>query len=354
MDAANRRRATSPDDVIEQFDEIWRAAATDEQALVRACLVNLVVVCASDDVELIRATALVRQVAETVPGRALVIGPPRTDATEEFEVFVSAHCHRGSGSTQVCSEQVSIQPTLATLDRVRPTVLQLLVEDMPVHTWWRRGELDPATLLEPLVELSDCLVLDSASSTRPLAHLADLVALTRRKNWRGRLADLAWVRLEPWRDAIASFFDNPSLSGALTGITRVRIAASEVAGAYLAGWLVSRMSLRRDGRRWVGGEGQPVEIAFATGDGVGAGEVRSVTIEARHRDAALVLDTTLEGPDCLRISVGAGAHGLPVKRMRLPAGDEASLLCGVLQRSGSDTVYRQALRAAADCASPPC
>jgi glucose-6-phosphate dehydrogenase assembly protein OpcA len=318
-----RRRADSPADVDRQFDELWRAAATDDQPVVRACSTNLIVVTEEDDSDMQRAIGQVRRITEAVPGRVFVVGPARE--AEEFEVYVTAHCHVGHGGAQVCSEQIAIQPTTATLDRVGPSVLQLLVEEMPVSTWWRRPGLDLPELFDPLMALSDCLVVDSTLGERPDENLARLAALGDDTNWQGRLADLAWVRLEPWREAVASFFDRPARHGATEGIVRARIAAGEVAGAYLAGWLVSRLGLVRAGEAWAHPSGKPVEIVVAGGPDAAADEVRAVTIQAQHGGESLVLDATRE-------------------RLRLPETDEAGLVCAILQRSGSETVYRQALR----------
>ena len=49
----------SPFDVEERLAELWRAASSDEQPVLRACSMNLVVVCADGDRELAETTELV-------------------------------------------------------------------------------------------------------------------------------------------------------------------------------------------------------------------------------------------------------------------------------------------------------
>jgi glucose-6-phosphate dehydrogenase assembly protein OpcA len=333
----------SPFDVEARLGELWREASSDGEPVLRACSMNLVVVCDDGERELARTTELVGRIAETVPARALVIGPPRREADDELEVYVSAHCHRGAGGAQVCSEQVTIQPCPSTLDRVPGTVLQLLVEDMPVYTWWRRRGLDEEPLLDPLAGLSDTWVLDSSGSRRPADRLESIRALASRETWPGSVVDLAWVRLEPWRDAVASFFDDPALRPALDGIKRIAIATGgpatargvSVAGAYLAGWIVSRV------------DGEAVALSFSTVDDLESGEVSAVTIEADHNDTHVVFDARSNAArDGLSLEVRAGAHRLATRRLRLPRLDTAALACGVVQQTDRDPVFRAALSAA--------
>jgi len=230
MDPLGNRRVPSPAEVERQLARFWREASTDEQPVTRACSMNLVAICADREDDLRRTTELIASIAETVPGRALVVAPPAADAAG-LAVYVSAHCHRGAGGAQVCSEQVTIQPGASGLELVPGTVLQLLVEDMPVYTWWRRKELGPAHLLDPLIALSDYWVLDSTEASRPAAHLETMHGLASRGAWHGHAIDAAWARLSPWREEIASCFDDPTLRPALDRLTRVEVESGEAVAA---------------------------------------------------------------------------------------------------------------------------
>ena len=68
---------------------------------------------------------------------------------------------------------------------------------------------------------------------------------------RAHLVDLAWTRLHPWRNALARFFDDPSLRPAVTAIRRVKIVTTLTEGGamaevaqYLVGWLAGRLGWR--------------------------------------------------------------------------------------------------------------
>jgi glucose-6-phosphate dehydrogenase assembly protein OpcA len=350
MDPLGHRAVPSPALVERQMAEFWRKASTDEKAVMRACSMNLVTVCTDEAEDVERVTGQMARVAETVPGRALVVGS--AGAPEGLDVYVSAHCHRGPGGAQVCSEQVTLTVGRSGFDLVPGTVLQLLVEDMPVYTWWRRTELDDHPWLEPLLDLSDYWVLDSATCRHPAQHLQALAALAARESWRGLVVDAAWARLEPWREAIASFFDNPSLRPALERITRISVAgAGPVAFAYFAGWLASRLGLRPAGRR---GElrrtdGSSVQFEFVEAPVVQPGRAASVRMEAGRDGETIFFDVRLAdvNDDRLRLSAFAEGHRLEPRTIKLPARDQCALLCGLLQQTGPDRVYREALDAAA-------
>lgn len=350
MDPLGRRPVPSPGDVERQLAEFWRGASTDEQAVMRACAMNLAVVCADDEDDLRRATELVAGIAAMAPGRSLVVGPPGGDAAD-LDVYVSAHCHRDAGGAQVCSEQVTIEPGASSLDLVPGTILQLLVEDMPVYLWWRRRELDPTPLLVPLVDLSDYWILDSATSGASGAHLRAMLALSSRRSWAGHVIDAAWARQAPWREALASFFDDPALRPALDRITRVEVeAGGPIAHAYLCGWIASRLRFRSEADgRWSRPDGVNVEFAFRRIRGLAGGEVAAARIEAELADTPVIFSAgpADEGSECLSLTVTGEGHSVPRRTIRLPSLDETGMICGLLQRTGRDPVFEEALVLAA-------
>jgi len=350
MDPLGRRAVASPADVERQLAEFWREASTDEQAVMRACAMNLVVICSDETDDLRRATELVAAIAPTAPCRALVVASPgENDA--ELDVYVSAHCHRGAGGAQVCSEQVTIEPGASSLDLVPATVLQLLVEDMPVYTWWRRRELDASALLDPLVDLSDYCILDSATSEAGGAHLNAMLALSSRRSWAGHVIDAAWARLAPWREALASFFDDPARLPALDRITRVEVeAGGGIAQAYLAGWLASRLGYRQEADgRWTRPDGVNVEFVFRRAERLSGDEVAAARIEAEQNDATISFTAgpVDERKECLSLTITSKGLAVPPHKIRMPSLDETGMICGLLQRTGRDPVFEEALGVAA-------
>lgn len=349
-------------EVEHELAELWRGSSEGGVAVVRACTLNLVVACTgerdADD-----ATRLIARIAETEPGRSIVI-VPRPDRPRGLDTWVSAHCHRGAGGATVCSEQITLEVGQGAAELVPASVLQLLVEEMPVYVWWRRPSLDGEPLLEPLRDLSSLLIVHAGALAAPRLALERLDRVSRHGEWRGRVSDLTWVRLEPWREAVASFFDAPAHRELARRIDVVGIAAGgpvddahfTAAGAYLAGWLASRLGWHPgDGGGWRRPDGGGVRLELRHDGQLAAGEVAEIRLvvgEGRRgeqrSEATLLASRAGCGGDCVRLrSTIAGRDARAPQLLKLPPADEPELLCGLLQAIGPDPVYRAALAEAA-------
>ena len=111
------------------------------------------------------------------------------------------------------------------VELVPGTILRLLVEDMPVRVLWRRPSLTGEALLRPLRDLADRLIVNSARFDAPIEQPRELKEVAFEPAWKGHPADLTWARLEPWREALASFFDGPMMRSHLERLTRVAVSA---------------------------------------------------------------------------------------------------------------------------------
>ncbi len=354
MDPLANTRVPDPGLVESQLAELWRLASTDDQAVIRACKMNLVVVCGDGDDDVHDATRLVARISETEPGRALVIAP-KESAEGGLDVFVSAHCHRGSSGAQVCSEQVTLEVSNEGARLVPETVLQLLVEEMPVVVWWRRPILKGQSVLARLRDLSDRLIFNSATFRDPYSGLREVWKVSS-AGWDGHASDLTWAKLEPWREALASLFDLPGNLPSLGRIRRVAVcaggtAAGELtaAGAYLAGWLASRLGWSGADSEWHLPDGGPVTLTFRRSLDLAPGEIESVLIETEHSGSSVTFRAQRAG-DCgefVRLSIEGAESGPQLNRIKLPSRDEAALFCGLLQRAERDSIYETSLEAAA-------
>jgi len=346
-------------DVEAQLSELWRDASSGTDPVTRACTLNLVVACADGSSDLQAATSLVARISETEPGRALVVAfPENGDAEEGLRVYVSAHCHRGAGGAQICSEQVTLEARGAGRELVTATVLQLLVGDLPVYTLWRRAELDEGPMMTGLLEVSDRFIVNSADLDDPSRALSALERISASAFGRGRAADISWDRLEPWREAMAMMFDTPRLRPGLERIGALAIAASgptgdgerTAAGACLAGWLASRLDWTADESGvWRRDDGEPVRISFTAEPGLPPGEIASVRVETEldGSPATFLAERCGAASDVVALSVNPLRPAVPPWRIKLPSRDEAALLCGMLQRRHEDPVFDGAVRNAA-------
>ncbi len=341
--------------VERELAELWRCESSADEAVLRACAYNLVVVCSPGSPEAAEVSRIVARVSETAPGRTLVVVPA---ASGGLRTYVSAHCHRGPGGKQICSEQVTLETGAEDLALLPGSILQLLAEEMPVYTWWWRPMLEGDELLAPLQQLSDCLIVDSACFDRPRERLAELHRVVTRRGFKGHVTDLVWARLDPWRDAVAAFFDLPQMRGYLDGIEHVRVIGGgpgergfTAAGAYLAGWLASRLGWQATERadRWRTPSGPEVRVELEQEPDLPAGEIASVRIEAALADQPVAFAVRRTGPqsELVAATIESCDSSPMARRIKLPERDTAALLCDALQEPVRDRLYAAALDAAA-------
>jgi hypothetical protein len=133
----------------------------------------------------------------------------------------------------------------------------------------------------------DSLILDSsriAPGVVQLGELAEYFAQERRL----AVQDLAYLRLTPWQEMIAQFFDEPEFADELQTLEHVTIAAGSQAEAYyLLGWLASRLEWSPSGPNQLQNRyGNPVAFEFQHEGGprrVRGIELRSKTSSFRAR-----------------------------------------------------------------------
>jgi glucose-6-phosphate dehydrogenase assembly protein OpcA len=351
-------------DLEQQLSQFWREASTDDRAVMRACTHNLIVAC-EDDAAVVDATRTVALLSEEFPGRVLLVVTTAEETeggaeSSDLEAFVSTHCHRGASGNRVCCEQVTLAARGASGTRLVPdTVVQLLERDVPVYTWWRRRSLAADPLWEPFARISDRCIVNSATSGDPARGLADLATLASNDAWRGTAGDLAWVRIEPWREIVAALFDSALTRVYLEGISTVEIetggtagsGGTAAAGAYLVAWLASRLGWSLDERRgrWRRPDGTAVEVRLVPEPRTGSRLIAAVRIEASYLDrrAKLVAERTAPGEDLVRLRVETEHASPPPSVLKVRRPDDAPLLCGELERDADDNVFLEALDLAA-------
>jgi glucose-6-phosphate dehydrogenase assembly protein OpcA len=243
-------------------------------------------------------------------------------------------------------------------------IVPLLIPDLPVFLYWPDMELDGRPegkeLRVELLDHSDYLILDSARCVDPegaLIFMSDLAATGRQ---RQEPRDLNWSRLLPWREALADLFEPAEHRSWLGEIQDIEIEALRGDAAPDAGfparpllalsWLSERLGwVPRQARR----DGDRVEVLFhddrqarlvlGQGDGT-RGALRAVRLALSKRrtiEVSRPAETTFEA-----LITGEGRDAL---RKSLPrrVESEESILCGELDRRGTDRIFTAALLRAA-------
>jgi glucose-6-phosphate dehydrogenase assembly protein OpcA len=330
----------------------------------RACVLNLVVYSTAAD-DRAQIDALLDEVIERNPCRAIVLVAEREAAETKLDAYVSTRCQlSGKGRKQICGEQVTIEAHGPVVDTVASAVAPLLVPDVPVFLWWKDIPHYDDKLFDRLVGMADRVVIDSASFDHPhhdLLRLARLLEEGRRLN----LSDLNWGRLTSWRTLVASFWDVAAYRQHLDMIERVvieydqpDIAPGEIAPKALlaAGWIATSLGWELQTATDVGGrdrrfqlsgrDGRAVEVTLrATADVEGRdGMVTSLILSSR--DASFYVGLRSEGT---KLETGArigGEHAVG-RLLSYEARSEGKRLSGELSFLTRDKVYERSLAFAA-------
>jgi glucose-6-phosphate dehydrogenase assembly protein OpcA len=218
----------------------------EERAATRISTINLVVV-ATDNAGADRARRAMRQLGRQNPGRTVIVIPhPATDLSIDADV----HLHTATvDSRPVWWEEVRIVvggPVCGHLDSL---VEPLTLGEMPVTLWYVSSIPDPA---EPLVGTAGTVVVESppgevggGTSRAPsgvednLGVLSSLLDLAQRRP----VADLTWLRLNPWRQMLTHLFDGVAYRPFVHAVQSAEVAGSAGSALLLAGWLADRLGL---------------------------------------------------------------------------------------------------------------
>jgi glucose-6-phosphate dehydrogenase assembly protein OpcA len=224
--------------------------------LMRANTLNLIAV-ANDmrEVSLIQET--IAGLHDFLPSRTIILithdgydpegevtGPRydvRAELTEQIGVDEEANLR---------FEVITIGADRRELGHLASLVTPLLAADLPDFLWWPGGDFARSSLFDDLLPVVDRLIVDTAHLGREIQALASLRGIIAEESGSPIVGDFTWLRLEPWRQLIAQFFDPPDVQKSLQTIDQVTInyaetrqdGSSGLAAALLtAGWFGSRL-----------------------------------------------------------------------------------------------------------------
>jgi glucose-6-phosphate dehydrogenase assembly protein OpcA len=353
-------------DLEAELSALWRSAAEDpaaKNAVTRACTLTLLIYVESNEAA-DEVNNLVAEVTRQNPCRAIIMMLEPEASPSGLEAWVSAHCHLPvAGEKQVCSEQITIRARGEAGQGLASVVLPLTVSGLPIFLWWRAGDFSPPPYFDPILRLTQHVIVDTARFSPSGTHLQDLAASLHKSAGKIQLTDLNWSRITPWRELIAQCFDSPDRRPYLDRLSEVRIeyeqdsarlVTQRAQALLLTGWLASRlgweflMSERRE-------EAQPRTFYFKS-----AGGMVKVERNLKRVDSAcgvcFTMELKSEGPSAARFSFLRGPDGkvvktsaevpgaLPIGRsVRLEVLDEVEILNEELKLGVRDRGYEEAL-----------
>jgi glucose-6-phosphate dehydrogenase assembly protein OpcA len=284
-----------------------------------------------------------RRVGRYHPSRTIVCAVSDRRATIDAVASVAADATPQDGQHVLTHETVILDLGPGHLERLASIVDPLLITDLTAVVWAPHQHWQAVDALRGLTQ---CVLLDSVEDP----DVAGALRRAQRLLADRYVVDLAWLRSTPWRERIATLFNQPARRHLLDEIVSIRIrnvAESGAAALLLCGWLTSRLGwpqgqLTRDGH----------------GRAIGAmGEV-AVTLESVRQDVPGLGGITIGFADASELSLDRGAGGLDAssrdargrerrwKLLGASRGEGGILGEGIRQTLLRDPTYGEALAAA--------
>lgn len=337
-----RGDAVTVGDILEALRGIRRKfalveAGDEEHPHARNCVMTLVGV-ANNGTDERRAQDASTAIAAHHPHMAIVVCEELSVPSGRIDASITTHPLSPSSTVHAQCEVISLHVQGAAGEHLAALVDPLLLSGVPAYLWWLDTPPFGKRELLDAIKICDALVVDSARFDRPhdsFLGLADL-ALTAHKQLG--VADFQWARLEPWREAIAEFFEPKERRAYLNGIAEVGIdyvgdgRGNRIAAALLIGWFASALGWKV--HRAVGGTGgvvvahyvmeggRQLEVAFRSmpKSHLAQGEVSAIRIAGASAGSTFRLAVRRDPERHYRLTSEVGPS--EYRRRQHPGGDD--------------------------------
>jgi glucose-6-phosphate dehydrogenase assembly protein OpcA len=213
----------------------------------------------------------------------------------------------------------------------------LIARDIPCVLWWAADRLFSSETFQGLLNVVQNVIVDSSGTGADPNAIREFASFFT-ENHSVAVGDLAWMRLDPWRDVVAQFFDDPGLHEELFSLRHITVASgSDSEALYLGCWLASRLG-------WTVCDEESFCDRFGTTipfQRKREGEirrVRSVILES----STSTYSAYVEGDDAVALEV-SGKFERPPRHVPLQAIDNASLIERAILGRQTDRIFLEAL-----------
>lgn len=346
-----------------------RGAGDFELPHPRNSVMNLVVV-AADEQRAEDAARVGEQLGVKHPSRTIVIHPKGRQG-DRIDCRIRSHAHELGAAAPVQYEEVRLD-VWGTRARLRSLIEPLLAPDVRTHLWWLGTPPWDADDFREVLPGIDTLIVDSADFEKPYENFLQLAEVALTVDEPRGVADFEWVRLHPWREALAQAFAPAHRVGMLRGISSLDLdyagegRAHRSSTSLVAGWLIESLHWKlkkaaagHDGAvraAYEAPHGHSVEItahSVPVSEGLPEGTLIAIRLEAgaggQTARAEMVRDR--ESPRRATLTLEIGGEEPIRHEFLLTDLDEAAVLSILLSSGRRDPVYLRSLRAAAELLS---
>jgi glucose-6-phosphate dehydrogenase assembly protein OpcA len=252
----------------------------------------------------------------------------------------------------ICVEEIRLRTAVLRPGNLPELLSPLLIADLPTYAWCPEITGDSSEVLAALAELADHVIVDSAGAPHPPAARRALGPFGR------KISDFTWLRLLPWCELTAQFFDSESSRKYLDQLTLLQIeySGSMAASVLYAGWLADRLGWepfsedRAPLVRFFRPTGEPGQYAlmqlFPSSDvKLTRGTILGIILQAQRPSAAPArFQIRRSDSGTSAQTIGRQPNGRQaVRTAPLPSNETASLLGEALDLIRPGRVYRNAL-----------
>jgi glucose-6-phosphate dehydrogenase assembly protein OpcA len=274
------------------------------------------------------------RVAGKHPSRSIVLDSSAPGIGVEVSTSVSS-----LGNGTVVNEHVSIGVKELDHASIIRLTQELCVPGVPMFLWWSGARFLQSRTFSGLAETATGVLLDSsgkASDEETIRELGDFPA----RFPSVILRDLAFMRLAPWQDMIAQFFDDPALREDLFSIRSLHIeSGSDAEALYLAGWFGSRLSWEpSDGRSFIDRLGKRVPFTMQHK----GSRRRILAVRLTTDDSTYVAELSNDDNNAVCLYV-EGAKAKPMFCMPLQNIDNALLIERAILTCNRDQIFETSL-----------
>ncbi|MBL8754058.1 MAG: glucose-6-phosphate dehydrogenase assembly protein OpcA [Planctomycetes bacterium] len=222
--------------IHEGMRAMWKQCLAEQGGgdVARSLTVNFVGVARAADAEALDGA--LQRLQRRSPCRAFLVLVDETAAAGRAELAATT---RGNGAMRdIVLEEIRVRVPSAAFPQLPGLIRPLLMNDLPTHLFWAAPWPQNAADFHGLAGLCDHVVVDSRRFADPARDLPTLAGLRTGR----RITDLAWLRLRPWRRALAEAFERVAWTAGTATHATIRHDGDGKAAALLLGdWLRTRL-----------------------------------------------------------------------------------------------------------------
>lgn len=222
-------------------DSLWGLCLDKGSDVGRALTANVICVANKSEADALRNA--VNQLHKNTPCRAfLLLLDPRAEGSAPHEQVadLSAATRRRNTVRDIVLEEIVIHLDPRDMQRMPGLLRPLIIDDLPSHLLWSLPWPADEAPFDTVGELCQHRIVDSRRFGNPAR---ELLAVKQRQDRSQALTDLSWLRIQPWRRALAEAFERFEWQPgtAVRGVVRYGKQA-RASAMLLSDWLHERLA----------------------------------------------------------------------------------------------------------------